>query len=157
MHARQWNRKGIETILAALLLVVIVVVTSVMIFSWSTGVFGAILPAPGNGRENLVIENQAFNNNNVTLFLRNTGTTTVTLASYYVQDLYGDQYSRQSWIGGPVVAPTGLAQAQVLIQPQCTASACPLTGSAFMFQRGNSYTVIVVTSRNNQFSFTLLR
>ena len=157
MHARKWNRKGIETILAALLLVVIVVVMSVMVYTWSTGVFGAILPAPPNGRENLVIENQAFNNNNVTLFLRNTGTTTVTLVSYYVQDLNGDQYSRQSWVGGPVIGPTGLGQAQVQIQPQCSLAACPLTGSAFTFQRGNGYTIIIVTSRNNQFTFSLLR
>lgn len=157
MYVRQWNRKGIETILAALLLVVIVVVMSVMVYSWSTGVFGAILPRPANGRENLVIENQAFYNNNVTLFLRNTGTATVTLVSYYVQDLYGNQYSRQSWIGGPIISPTGLGQAQVQIQPQCSSTTCPLTGTAFTFQPGNSYNIIIVTSRNNQFTFTLLR
>ena len=127
-----------------------------MVYTWSTGVFGAILPAPANGREILVIENQAFYNNNVTLFLRNTGTTTVTLVSYYVQDSNGDQYSRQSWIGGPIISPTGLGQAQVKIQPQCSSSTCPLTGSAFTFQRGNSYNIVVVTSRNNQFTFSLL-
>ena len=156
MRARRWNRKGIETILAALLMVVIVVVMSVMIYSWSTGVFGAILPAPPSGRENLIIENQAFYNNNVTLFLRNTGTSTVTLVSYYVEDLNGNQYSRQSWIGGPIISPTNLGQAYVQIQPQCASTSCPLTGSAFTFQRGNSYNVIVVTSRNNQFTFSLL-
>jgi hypothetical protein len=157
LRTKQWNHKGIETILAGLLMVVIVVVMSVMIYSWSTGVFGAILPAPPSGRENLIIENQGFYNNNVTLFLRNTGTTTVTLVSYYVQDLYGDQYSRQSWIGGPIISPTGLGQAHVQIQPQCSSATCPLTGSAFTFQPGNSYNIIVVTSRNNQFTFTLLR
>lgn len=103
-----------------------------------------------------MIENQAFYHNNVTLFLRNTGTTTVTLVSYYVQDLNGNQYSRLSWIGAPIIGPTGLGQAQVQIQPQCSSSTCPLTGSAFTFQRGNSYNIIVVTSRNNQFTFTLL-
>ena len=154
---RKWNGKGIETILAALLLVVIVVVMSVMVYSWSTGVLGGIMPSPVSSRENLIIENQAVNNNNVTLFLRNTGTATVTLVGYYVQDLSGDQYSRQSWPGAPIITPTGLGQAQVQIQPQCSSAACPLTGSAFTFQRGNGYTVTVVTSRNNQFSFTFLR
>jgi hypothetical protein len=150
------ERKGLETILAALLMVVIVMVMSVMIYTWSTGVFGAILPAPASGREILVIENQAFNNNNVTLFLRNTGTTTVTLASYYVQDMNGNQYSRSSW-SGPVMSPTGLGQANVQIQPQCSSTACPLTGSAFTFKPGSSYTIIIVTTRNNQFTFSLLR
>ncbi|TMI51041.1 hypothetical protein E6H22_00225 [Candidatus Bathyarchaeota archaeon] len=44
MHTRRWNRKGIDTILASLLLVVIVVVMSVIVYSWSMGVFGSILP-----------------------------------------------------------------------------------------------------------------
>ena len=91
MHTRRWNRRGIETIIAGLLLVVIVVVTSVMIYSWSMGIFGSVLPAPPSGRENLVLENQAFTSATVTLFLRNTGTAVTTLVSYYVKDMNGSQ------------------------------------------------------------------
>jgi hypothetical protein len=158
LHHRRWNRKGVETILAALLLVVIVVVMSVIIFTWSTGVFGSILPAPTNGKEVLVLENQAYNtaNNNVTLYLRNTGTITTTLVSYYIQDLNGNECAKTSgWSQGPYT-PTQLAIVPLGI-PSLPSTYCTWTGTPFTFQSGNTYTVTVVTSHNNQFSFTIQR
>jgi len=155
LHARRWDRKGIETILAALLLVVIVVVMSVMIYSWSTGVFGAILPTPNGGREILVLENQGYNsaNNNVTVYLRNTGTSPTTLVSYYVQDLNGNQCAKATgWSNGPY-SPTQLA----IVPLSITSSACTWTGTPFTFQTGNTYTVTLVTSHNAQFAFSIQR
>jgi len=80
MLYRHYNRKGLDTIIATLLLVVIVVVMTVIVYSWSQGVFGAILPAPPAGREILTIENQGFDTSNMklTLYLRNTGSTPTT-------------------------------------------------------------------------------
>ena len=158
MRSRRWNRKGIETILAALLLVVIVVVMSVIIYTWSTGVFGSILPAPANGKEVLVFENAAYNptNNNVTIYLRNTGTTFVTLVSYYVQDINGNQCAKTTgWTKGPF-SPTQLAQVPLGI-PASPSTYCTWTGTPFTFQQGNTYTIIVATSHNSQFSFTIQR
>lgn len=158
MRSRRWNRKGIETILAALLLVVIVVVMSVIIYTWSTGVFGSILPAPTNGKEVLVFENAAYNpaNNNVTLFLRNTGTTFITLVGYYVQDLNGNECAKTNgWTTGPY-SPSSLAQVLLSI-PSPPSTYCTWTGSPFTFQQGNTYTITIVTSHNNQFSFTIQR
>ncbi len=155
MHSRRWNRKGVETILAALLLVVIVVVMSVIIFVWSTGAFGSILPPPANGKEVLVLENQGYNtaNNNVTLYLRNTGTAIVTLVSYYVQDLNGNECAKTTnWTKGPY-SPTQLATVPLGI----SSGYCTWTGTPFTFQSGNVYTVTVATSHNNQFSFTIQR
>jgi FlaG/FlaF family flagellin (archaellin) len=156
MRLHRYNRKGVETILAALLLVVIVVVTSVMIYSWSLGIFGSALPAPPSGKEILTLENQAFNNanNNMTLFLRNTGTATTTLVSYYIQDLNGNQCSKTTgWNAGPV-SPTQLGKAYIATP---ATNYCAWTGTPFTYQPGNAYTVTVTTSRNNQFSFTILR
>jgi hypothetical protein len=158
LHHRRWNRKGIETILAALLLVVIVVVMSVIIYTWSTGIFGSILPAPANGKEILVFENAAFNpaNNNVTLYLRNTGTTIATLTGYYVQDLNGNECAKTTgWTKGPY-SPTQLAQVPLAI-PSPPSTYCTWTGSPFTFQQGNTYTITVLTSHNNQFVFTIQR
>src|SRR5712692_12100041 len=111
MRYRRYDLKGLDTILATLLLVVIVVVMTVIVYSWSLGAFGAILPAPPTGREILTIENQGFDNTNMnmTLYLRNTGSTPTTLASYYVQDQNGNQYSRTTWPNTPV-APANLAK-----------------------------------------------
>jgi FlaG/FlaF family flagellin (archaellin) len=156
MHLHRYNRKGLETILAGLLLVVIVVVMSVTIYSWSLGIFGSSLPAPPNGKEILTLENQAFNNanNNMTLFLRNTGTATTTLVSYYISDLNGNQCSKATgWNAGPIT-PTQLGKAYIATP---ATNYCTWTGTPFTYQTGNSYTVTVVTSRNNQFAFTVLR
>jgi hypothetical protein len=156
MLYRHYNRKGLDTVLATLLLVVIVVVMTVIVYSWSQGVFGAILPSPPTGREILTIENQGFDstNTNMTLYLRNTGSTPTTLASYYVQDQNGNQYARTTWPNTPIT-PTNLGKMFILINTAC--SSCAHTGSSFTFQSGNGYTITLVTQRNNQFSFTIVR
>src|SRR2546428_9599048 len=124
MPYRRYDRKGLDTILATLLLVVIVVAMTVIVYSWSLGIFGSIFPAPPSGREVLTIENQGFDSSNMkmTLFLRNTGSTPTTLVSYYVQDQSGNQYSRTSWPVTPT-PPTSLVNGTgvlVLINNACT-------------------------------------
>ena len=54
------NKKGIDTILAALLMVVIVVVASVMVYAWSTGLLGGLLVTPQAGKENLTMDPNAY-------------------------------------------------------------------------------------------------
>jgi len=153
------NTKGIDTILAALLMVVIVVVASVMVYAWSTGLLGALMVTPTAGKEALNIENSAAATNNTayTLYLRNTGTASISLVTYYVRDSANNQWSRTTWTG-PSIAPNALGTVGVGIYGSCSACAYTGTASAFnTFTVGNSYTVLVVTSRNNQFSFTVVR
>jgi hypothetical protein len=163
------NKKGIDTILAALLMVVIVVVASVMVYAWSTGLLGTLLVTPSTGKEAMNIENFGFNSvYNVTLDLRNTGSASITLNSYYVKDSSGNQWARLTWQTGPqapaAIAPNGLGIVYVAIGTgpsgsggQC-GSGCTLTGTGFtQFNTGFAYTVLVVTSRNNQFSFTVTK
>jgi len=164
------NKKGIDTILAALLMVVIVVVASVMVYAWSTGLLGTLLVTPQTGKEAMNIENYGFNSvYNVTLDLRNTGSSSITLNSYYVKDSSGNQWSRLTWqtdTGGQhpaAIAPNALGIVYVSIGSgasglggQC-GSSCTPTGSFTQFSTGFSYTVLIVTSRNNQFSFTVTK
>jgi len=160
LQYRHYDRKGLDTIIATLLLVVIVVVMTVIVYSWSLGVFGAIFPAPPSGREILTIENQGFDSSNMklTLYLRNTGSTPTTLASYYVQDQNGNQYARTSW-SVPPTSPASIVNGTGVFLPINTAclSSCTHTGNPFQFQAGNSYTITLITQRNNQFSFTIIR
>ncbi len=155
-HSRPWNRKGVDTIIAALLMVLIVIVMSVVVYSWSAGLFGAILPPPPSGRENLIVEYQGFDsaNKNMTLYLRNIGSSQTTLTSYYVSDLNGNQYAKITWAGGPSMAPSTLGHAYIAINSACS---CQLTGSPFTYYPGNTYIVTIVTARSNQFQFTILR
>jgi len=159
MLYRHYNRKGLDTILATLLLVVIVVVMTVIVYSWSQGALGAILPAPPTGREVLTIENQGFDASNLklTLYLRNTGSTPTTLASYYVQDQNGNEYARTLW-AVPPTSPSNIVNGTGVFLPINTACiSCTNTGNSFTFQTGNSYTITLVTQKNNQFSFTIIR
>jgi hypothetical protein len=164
------NKKGIDTILAALLMVVIVVVASVMVYAWSTGLLGTLLVTPSTGKEAMNIENNSFNSNvNVTLDLRNTGSVSITLNSYYVKDSSGNQWSRLAWQTDSsgqhpgAIAPNALGIVYVSIGTGTTGpggqcgSGCTQTGTFPTFNTGFSYTIVVVTSRNNQFSFTVTK
>ena len=126
-------------------------------------------PPPTNtGREALNLENSAFSSNyNVTLYLRNTGTAKVSLTNYYVKDSSGNQYFRSNWANDtgynhpPTIAVNSLGVFYITIgtgasPPQCGTS-CSLTGTPFQFTSGYSYTITIVTSRNNQFVFTVVR
>lgn len=151
------NKKGINTILAALLMVVIVVVASVMVYAWSTGLLGTLLVQPNVGKEALNMDSNAFATNNtvVSIFIRDSGSVSVTLQSYYVKDANGNSYQLTTWPSAPTIAVNGVQQTNFQINSSC--GSCVLTGTAFTFSTGASYTVIAVTTRNNQFSFTVTR
>ncbi len=149
------DKRGIDTILAALLMVVIVVVASVMVYAWSTGLLGGLLVTPPTGKEALNLENTSFTNSTyATLFIRNAGTASVSFVTYYVKDNSGNQYAKTSWTGPTNQAVNALITTTINIGATC---GCTAPSTPFTFQPGNSYTVIVVTSRNNQFTFTIVR
>ncbi len=129
-------------------------------FSHTVTVVVLVLQAQGCGCctcgiEALNMENYSFNSRtNATLSLRNTGSSSISLASYYVKDASGDTYSRTSWTG-PTIAPNSVGFADILIGSSCGTS-CTLVGTAFTFTAGSAYTITAVTSRNNQFTFTII-
>ncbi len=149
------DKKAISTILAALLMVVIVVVASVMVYAWSTGLLGGLLVTPQAGKEALNMETSTFTDGtNVVINIRNTGTASVSLVTYYVKDTSSNTYTLASW-SGPTIAPNGVNPTTISIGASC--GSCTLSGTAFTFTAGNSYTVTAVTSRNSQFVFTVTR
>lgn len=160
MKSLRWvrkDKKGINTILASLLMVVIVVVASVMVYAWSTGLLGTLLVQPNVGKEALTMDTFAFpNNNNVTLTLRNAGTVAVTFSSYYVKNATGTTYTQSGWTWGPTIQPNSPGLANIGITAGCGGCGSFST-SSFTFVSGNSYTVTLVTSRNNQFNFNVIR
>jgi hypothetical protein len=99
--------------------------------------------------EALSFESYTINSGtNVTINVRNTGTVPVTFASYFVKDPNGDQYFLNSW-SGPTISPTALVKVNILIGSSCPG--CVLTGNPFTY--GVNDPVLIVTSRNNQFSY----
>ena len=151
------DRKGIQTILAALLMVVIVVVAAVMVYAWSTGLLGTLLATPPPREGPLAADSFAFANSTaVTIYIRNSGTGNVTLAAYYVTDSSGNTYQLLSW-SGPTIAPNTAKATNIPISTSCPSCQYTGTGSGYTFTAGYSYTVKVLTARNNPFTFTVTK
>src|SRR6266704_3298023 len=96
------DKKGIQTILAALLMVVIVVVASVMVYAWSTGLLGSLLVNPNNNKEGpLYADTSTVCNvtgcNYVTVYIRNAGSIAVQFNSYYITDSSGNQWAKLAY------------------------------------------------------------
>ncbi len=145
-----WSKR--EWFAFALLTIMLVAATaiSISVYQYSQGSCnwcgcgGLVTPCPG--REALTIESYTFNSpTNVTLNIRNYGTVSVTMVDYYVKNSVGDTYSSTNWLG-PTVNPNALVHANMSVD-----------GNAITFQTGNAYTIIVITARNNQFTFTIFR
>src|SRR2546422_1267084 len=152
------DKKGINTILAALLMVVIVVVAAVMVYAWSTGLLSSLLVQNPVPKESLNYDSFAYQNYNVTIYIRNSGSVAVSLQTYYVKDNSGNQYTSPStWTGGPI-APNAVNATTIKIYTQCACTySNGASGTGFQFVSGNSYTITVVTTRNNQFTWTLTK
>jgi hypothetical protein len=103
---------------------------------------GAFGPEPCPAREALNIEGSSFDSpTNVTLNIRNSGTAAASLTAFYVKDSSGNVYSDSNW-SGPTIDSNALVSVHVFID-----------GKAFTFQHGNAYTVTVIDSRYDAFSF----
>ncbi|HYU88722.1 MAG TPA: archaellin/type IV pilin N-terminal domain-containing protein [Candidatus Bathyarchaeia archaeon] len=149
------NERGIDTIIASVLMVAIVVIASVMVYIYATGLFGAIATPQKVATESISLEYASFTSNNtVNLSIRNIGTTPITLKSYYVNDYTGNQYTRANW-SGPMFNATTQTNAIIVISSACPS--CTASGTAFVFQSGYPYTIIMVTATNEQFSFMITR
>jgi uncharacterized membrane protein len=110
------------------------------------------------GMEALSLDSYSFGSStNASMYIRNTGTVNVTLVSYYVTDSSGDQWALVSW-SGPNIAPNTVSITNILIGTSCPSCTYTGTAGAFtQFNSGYSYTIKVVTTRNNQFTFTIVR
>ncbi len=151
------DKKGINTILAALLMVVIVVVAAVMVYAWATGLLSSLLVQNPVPKETLNYDSFAYQTNNVTIYIRNSGSAIVTLQTYYVKDNSGNQYtSPSSWTAGPI-SPNAVNATVIKIGTQCSTCTYSGAGTGFTFVGGNSYTITVITTRNNQFSWSLTK
>ena len=91
----------------------------------------------------------------MTLSLQNNGNTPITLESYIVTDVSGDQWILANWTG-PTILPGTTAAAVTFIGTSC--ETCTYSGIFGLFQQfvpAHIYTVTVTTKLNNQFTFTI--
>jgi hypothetical protein len=158
------------TVLAVAILVEVTAVTAYVYLEQQTtlgcltvscGCSGAgLLVCPPVSKEALTMKSwQVYSPTNVSLTLKNTGSVVASLSSYFVLDSSGNQYARLNWGSGPSafttsISPNSLATGFLTIQSSC-GNSCTLTGSNFTYTSGLSYTLKVVTTRNNQFVFPI--
>ncbi|TMI40473.1 hypothetical protein E6H23_07585 [Candidatus Bathyarchaeota archaeon] len=139
----------------------------------ATGIFWYYMSLPlcacplinnGGGKEAFIMESASFvSGTNVTLYLRDTGSAPVNFQTYFVKDSMGDQWRLDNWNPpGQPIAPNDLLIVNIAIGSGAggCGNGCQYTGTpgAFTtFQFRQTYTVIVLTARNTQFTFTVIR
>jgi len=79
---------------------------------------------------------------NLTLNILNAGASPKALTAYYAKDSTSAQYANSNW-SVPTIPPAVAISVNILID-----------GGAFTFQTGMSYTVTIVDSTYDQFTFT---
>lgn len=97
-----------------------------------------------------------LNSTSLSLMLLNIGNGTITLDSYIVHDALGNSWTLTSW-AGPTIPIAAVGTANILIGTSCpTCIYTGIPGQFFQFIAGQVYTVTVTTTRNNQFTFTVV-
>jgi len=137
------KRKGMSTILAALLLVVIIVVSGSMVYAWATGLFGGMMGAAPSIREALSMDTftVASGGTSADLYIRNIGTVDILYVSAIVE--YGGKM-----LGSPATCSTPIIVGGGAVKVTVTPST--------PFFPGRSYTVRLITDKGNQFTFQIL-
>lgn len=102
------------------------------------------LVTPCPGRELLTMVSYTVNSpTNATLTIWNVGSVQIAFSSYAVSQSNGALYAYDNWTE-PRLNPNQRVDANILIG-----------GASFTFQSGTTYTVSIVTIRNNHFDFTI--
>jgi len=83
------NKKGISTILAALLLVVIAIAAGIIVYSWATGLLGGLMGEAPSVGEIMTMDAYGWDSGsgNCTLYLRNSGDVTITIDAVYSEGI----------------------------------------------------------------------
>ena len=118
----------------------------------------AVAPEPS-----LTLDGYSYSSDtNATLILRNGGPAAIEITSYTVTDSAGDRVT--GCFGFPIPMGCYLASfigqndggaINVLTAPLC--GYCSLSGSSFTYQPGQTYTIVLTTSRQNSFTHSITR
>jgi hypothetical protein len=143
------GRKGLSDIVAALMLISIVVAASIILYVYSSGLLGSLQGAqPQQPYVNqIVLEYYNWptsNLNNLTLYLRNTGSGRGLLADFFVNG------TKVTLTKGSCVTYTTTA-----LTPGSTCTAV-LTISGLNIKAGYAYIVKLVTKDGSIFSYSLV-
>ena len=152
---KPFTRRGVSTIIAALLLIAIAVAAAVLLYVFSIGLLGSLQGGGGQQvKQQLILE--AYNWGTLgtpVLTMRNVGTAPVTVADVFVNGV-----AATAAVGGAATGcntPTG----NVPVQTSCTISISAygtgtFGGTATNPTAGVAYTIKVVSSDGGVFSYS---
>jgi flagellin-like protein len=136
------NRKAVSPVIATLLMIAIAVAAAILVYVWSMGLVGTLQGTGGQQtREQLIVE--AYDATDLaspyvwTLYIRNVGPTTSTIAAVYVE--------------GKAGTPGGVTSFNPGVSGGLT-----ITFSAPTPASGAAYTVKVVTVSGAVFSYSVI-
>jgi hypothetical protein len=150
MEAGSKSERHWSTVERATFIILITILSFAgVFFAWA--IYGSTLPCENPGcppSEALTIESsQVTSPTSVTLTLRNLGYKQAALVTCYVKDAGGDTYS-QNFSPQPVLNTNSQSTISIVLSNK-------VSGQSFTFQQGKYYTIVMITARNNQFTYTL--
>ncbi|MBS7644330.1 type IV pilin [Candidatus Bathyarchaeota archaeon] len=129
------SKKAVSPIIAVLLLIAIAVAAAVITYIWVMGFIGMATTARVTAQGQIQIEEASFSDaSHATLYVRNVGSTTVTLDAVYVIDNSAGTTAVGKW----TASSTTLSAGESLTGGLCITDINPT------FKRGHSYTFKVV-------------
>jgi FlaG/FlaF family flagellin (archaellin) len=134
---KQFSKRGVSVIIAALLLIAIAVAAAVLLYVFSIGLLGSLQGSGGQQtKQQLVMEAYDWTASTLMLSVRNVGTAPVVIADIFV---------------GGAAAATGLGQT-IGIQSMTVLSVSPTTAPT----AGVAYVIKVVTIDGAVFSYSAI-
>jgi len=141
----QKNDKGISTIVAALLLVAVVVIASTLVYAWYAGILGRLMGETPAVKEALLMDSYEWEGEKLIMYIRNVGSVDVKIDVFYIEEAGQAKYSGVPEIDQNPI-PVG-SMVKVSITP----------GGGFSWVGGHSYMIKTVTTKGNQFTFSVAR
>jgi len=134
------SKKAVSPVIATLLMIAVAVAASVIVYVWSAGLLGTLMGGGGaQVKEQLVIEAYDWTNTaSLKLYLRNVGSTAVSIAAIYV--------------GGTATTSNPVYPIAVAVKSPATPT---LTGMGSVTS-GTAYTVKIVTETGGVFSYSCI-
>jgi uncharacterized protein (UPF0333 family) len=136
METIYMERKGVSTYISVLLLIVVVIAGGIMIYGYTMGWFGRL---GGEGEMGtLSVDSAVASNGNITAYIRNVGSSSVTLDVAYVDN---EQIPEANFTGTDLTIPEGEVQNVTITD----AGISP----------GTTYEVKIVATDNTQIVFSV--
>ena len=132
------NAKALSPVVASIILIAVTVAVSIAVAAW----MGALTIGFMGGSEQVEVRNIAFSavtsvNNNVTVAVKNTGTSAVTIQEVWVNNVDKTSIAANTVSGGTLTIPAN-TQIYITIQP-------------YAWTAGDNYQVKLVTAKGNSF------